>query len=84
MAHRIIKNVKYNQYSEKVDEYYHVQRQKSFLGIKYWSYYTHIDMGIHKFRTQFKTLQDAYNFCERVNNVASPNELKKEVYTKNK
>ena len=41
-------------------------------------------MGIHKFRTQFKTLQDAYNFCERVNNVASPNELKKEVYTKNK
>ena len=88
MKHRIIKNVKYDSYSNIEDEYYYVQREKSFLGIKRWSYYKTDVLGSSGLLTStpivFKSYKDAYDFCQRVNNVASPNELKKEVYTKNK
>lgn len=84
MKHRIIKNVKYDSYSNVEDEYYYVQREKSFLGIKRWSYYKTDVLGSSGLLTstpiEFKTLKSAKEFCERVNNVASPNDLTEEFY----
>jgi len=69
MKYRIIESIYNNEYGEEAHKIYHIEIQKSFLGIKYWSSIKHTECGwgdSYKRTTEFKTHSDAHDFILNV------------------
>jgi hypothetical protein len=67
--YRIIKSTYYNEYGEEGNEYFYIQKHKSFLGIKYWKDVEHTLSGMggdYKCTTRFNSYFDAYEFCVKL------------------
>jgi hypothetical protein len=69
MKYRIIESIYHNECGKEKNKHYYIQRQKTFLGIKYWSDVKHRECGwgdCHDLTTEFKSHTDAYDFVETV------------------
>ncbi len=69
MKYRIIESIYNNEYGEEAHKVYHIETQKSFLGIKYWSSVKHTECGwgdSYKKTTEFKTHSEAHDFILNV------------------
>ena len=67
MKYRIIESAYYDEYGKQKSKYYYIQKQKQFLGIKYWGYHTHTECGYgdcYDVNTEFKTYEDANKFIQ--------------------
>ena len=76
---RICRSTYINEYGDQVNEYYYIQRIKSFLGIKYWSTIKHeVDIDWREI-TKFKTYDEAYIFHLKMSKGIKPDSWKDEV-----
>lgn len=69
MKYRIMESIYYDEYGKEKRKHYYIQKQKSFLLIKYWSDVKHRECGwgdCHNVTTQFKSHTDAYDFIKTV------------------
>lgn len=69
MKYRIIEETYRNEYGEMKRKVYTIKRQKSFLGIRYWSSVKHKECGgldIYNKVTEFQTHSEAHDFILNV------------------
>jgi hypothetical protein len=69
MKYRIMESIYYDQYGKQKRKHYYIQKQKSFLWIKYWSDVKHREFewgDCDDVTTQFKSHTDAYDFVKTV------------------
>ena len=79
---RICKSTYIDKYGNPFNEYYYIQRRKSFLGIKYWSTIMHgVSSMSHEWKgiTQFKTYEEAYACYIKLDKGIKPDSWKDEV-----
>ncbi len=65
--YRIIEGTYQDEYGNRTHKVYQIQKQKFFLGFKYWKYHTHTECGYddcYDVRTEFKTYGDALKFIK--------------------
>jgi len=82
--YRIIKSTYYDEYGEEGDEYFYIQKHKSFLGIKYWKNITHTICGMgdsYQSVTRFGSYFDAYEFCVKLKSGMKTDGWKRETVT---
>jgi hypothetical protein len=66
---RICKSTYIDKYGNPSNEYYYIQRKKSFLSFKYWSDIEHGVSGTStewEGTTHFDTYEDAYACCMKI------------------
>lgn len=69
MPHRIVESIYRNEHGRIEIEEYHVEKEKSFLGFKYWKQVEHEtcdEFGCSKITTTFKTYAEAERFITQV------------------
>jgi hypothetical protein len=79
---RICKSTYIDKYGNPFNEYYYIQRKKSFLGIGYWTDIKHGVGGISvewKETTRFDTYEDAYAYYMKISKGVKPDSWKDEV-----
>ena len=67
IKYRIIEGSYKDEYGTETRKAYYIQKEKSFLGFKYWRYQTHTICGMsdcYDVRTEFKTYEDANKFIQ--------------------
>jgi len=80
---RICKSMYIDKYGNLYNEYYYIQRKKSFLGIGYWSNVEHGVSGTKTVEwretTRFNTYEEAYDYCMKISKGIKPDSWKDEV-----
>jgi hypothetical protein len=64
-----MESIYYDEYGKEKRKHYYIQKQKSFLWIKYWSDVTHETCGMggcYDITTLFNSHTDAYDFVKIV------------------